>query len=442
MRQSLWREIWILAGLIAACVALGALTRHPFLFATFALGAYIALQLRRLYQLHKWLLSDKRAEVPDVAGPWGDVFHEARKLVRQSARRADALTDALMRFQSAATAMPDAVVFLSEHEEIEWANPSATSLLGIDYPRDRGLRLSNLLRDPDVAAHFARGGYSEPFEITSPSDPTRIVSLQIVPFGARLKLVIARDMTRMHRLEQMRRTFVANVSHELRTPVTVLSGYIETLIGMENPDAQELQKHLQIMHEQAMRMQRLVDDLLLLSRLETASSRLKEDVVDVPSLLAALTEQAHILSGDARHQITLEAEPDLKVRGSREELHSAFMNLINNAVRYTRPGGSIRLTWRRREDSARFAVIDNGEGIAPEHVPHLTERFYRVDTARSRASGGTGLGLSIVKHVLARHHARLEIESDLGQGSTFTCIFPASRIVRSSSDAHAQLAAR
>ncbi len=430
MLHTLWRELTILAGLIALGLMLGAFTGHLFLFPTIGLVIYIALQLRQLLRLHRWLLSDKRGEVPDAGGSWGDIFNEVRKLMRQSAQRTDQLADELSRFQSAAAAMPDAVVILSAHEEIEWANPPAATLLSLHYPRDTGMRVSNLLRDPEFTEYLARGDFSEPLDMDSSANSTRAMSLQIVPFGSRRKLVIARDVTRLQRLEQMRRTFVANVSHELRTPVTVLSGYIETLLEMDYINADELKKHLGTMYEQATRMQRLVDDLLMLSRLETAAPRQKEEVVDVPALLAGLKEQGEILSGEAQHRLTLEVEPNLKLLGGREELHSAFMNLIQNAVRYTPRAGSIQLRWFADKDGAKFSVTDTGEGIAPEHLPHLTERFYRVDTGRSRASGGTGLGLSIAKHVLLRHNAHLDIQSELGRGSTFSCVFPRARIAR------------
>ncbi|HYM47366.1 MAG TPA: phosphate regulon sensor histidine kinase PhoR [Burkholderiaceae bacterium] len=430
MRQSLWREVWILAILVGAGWSFGALTQHPFLFPAIALLFYIGLQLRQLNRLHQWLMSDRRSEPPDAAGLWGDVFNEVRKLVRAADRRADELTDALARFQSAAAAMPDGVVILTEEEGIEWANPPAATLLGINYPRDAGMRFSNLLRDPDFADYLKGGDYAEPLEIDSPANPELSVSLQIVPFGAQRKLVLARDSTRMHRLEQMRRIFVANVSHELRTPVTVLGGYIETLREIEYIRSEDLKKHLTTMHEQATRMQRLVDDLLMLSRLETAAPRHKEEAVDVPALLAGLREQAEVLSGDAGHRITLDAESNLKLLGGRDELHSAFMNLIQNAVRYSPRGGAIGLRWYSDDGGAKFSVTDTGDGVAPEHIPHLTERFYRVDTARSRASGGTGLGLSIVKHVLLRHGAHLDIRSELGHGSTFTCVFPSVRVTR------------
>jgi two-component system phosphate regulon sensor histidine kinase PhoR len=426
--QHLWRELWILIALVSFGLALGAFTHFPFMFAALGLLIYIALQLRQLHRLHRWLLADKRGEVPDAYGLWGDVFNAVRRLVRQAERRTDELADALTRFQSAAAAMPDAMLILAGDDEIEWANPPAATLLGLHYPRDAGMRLVNLLRDPQFTEYVEHGNFAEPLEMDAPTDRDVALSLQIVPFGARRKLVMARDVTRLHRLEQMRRIFVANVSHELRTPVTVLSGYLETLRGIDDIDPRDLHKHLATMHEQAARMQRLVDDLLTLSRLETAPARVKPEVVDVPALLAGLKEQGEVLSGAARHTITLDAQPGLKLIGSREELHSAFMNLIQNAVRYTPPGGAIGLRWFAERDEAKFSVADTGDGIAAEHLPHLTERFYRVDTGRSRASGGTGLGLSIVKHVLLRHHARLDIHSELGRGSVFTCVFPATHI--------------
>lgn len=441
MRQSLWREIWIIVGLLAASISVGAFTDHLFLAVVLGVSLYAAAHLRRLVQLHRWLRSDRRADLPDLGGLWGDVFHEARKLVRHSARRANELADALTRFQSAAAAMPDAVVIVSEKEEIEWANPSAASLLGIDYPRDRGLRLSNLLRDPEFTRYLHGADFSEPLETPSPTHPDLTLSLQIVPYSTQLKLVLARDITRLHRLEQTRRIFVSNVSHELRTPLTVLAGYIETL-GEAAPSADEdLAKHFSTMHEQAARMQRLVDDLLTLSRLETAP-RPKEEIVDVAALLASLKEQAQILSGEARHYITLSAQPELRLLGNREELHSAFMNLINNAVRHTPREGRIELRWFADEHGVKFSVLDTGEGIAAEHIPHLTERFYRVDSARSRATGGTGLGLSIVKHVLLRHDAQLDVRSELGRGSEFTCAFPPARVVRASAEEQTQRLAR
>jgi two-component system phosphate regulon sensor histidine kinase PhoR len=430
MHPGFWREVWILFWIALASLLFGLASGLYFIAAAIGFGVYISVQLRHLNSLHRWLLNRTEKEIPEAEGLWGDVFNEIRKLVRHAEQRQDELKGMIARFQSAATAMPDAVVIVSEHDEIEWANRKAERLLGIRYPHDHGMRLGNLLRDPDFVRYAEAGDYAEPLELPSPVNTDNSVSIQIIPFGARQKLLLGRDVTRLQRLEQMRRHFVANVSHELRTPITVLSGFIETLSQAHSVKVEDLRKHLSTMQEQSTRMQRLVDDLLTLSKLETAPPHRREETVDIPALLAGLREQGEILSGEAKHQITLEADAGLRLLGAREELHSAFSNLINNAVRYTRPGGFIHLRWWAQDDAAYFAVTDSGEGIAPEHIPHLTERFYRVDTARSRASGGTGLGLSIVKHVLARHDAQLTIDSELGKGSTFTCVFPAGRIVR------------
>lgn len=438
MHTSFWHEIRVLTGIALASLVLGAITGRYFIVAALGFGLYIGVTLHHLYRLHQWLHRRNGHEIPDAGGLWGDVFNELRKRVKHTGQREDQLAGALERFRSAAAAMPDAVVIVSENEEIDWANPAAATLLGIHFPRDTGMRLGNLLRDPELAEYLQRHELAEPLELPSPANSQLAVALQIVPFGSRQKLLLARDITRLMRLEQMRRVFVANVSHEMRTPLTVLTGFLETLRDMKSLRPEDLARHLATMHDQATRMQRLVDDLLTLSKLETAPPRRHDEVVDVPALLAGLKEQAELLSGDARHRIALEAEPGLRLLGSREELHSAFSNLINNAVRYTPPGGEIALRWWADTDGARFAVRDSGEGIAPEHLPHLTERFYRVDTARSRASGGTGLGLSIVKHVLLRHDARLDIDSELGQGSTFTCVFPASRVAQAPALVHSQ----
>jgi two-component system phosphate regulon sensor histidine kinase PhoR len=428
--QTLWREVWILAGITLVSLALGALTGRYFIVAAVGFGLYIVSHLRQLAALRRWLLQRDTRDVPEAEGLWGDVFNEIRKLMKTTGQREDALAGMVNRLQSVAAAMPDAVVILTQRGEIEWANTTARTLLGLSYPSDAGMRISNLLRDPELAAYLEHGEHGEPFEMDSPEQVDRRVSIQAIPYGTDQKLIIARDITRLARLEQMRRTFVANVSHELRTPITVLAGYVETLSQMGSVPPEELKKHLATMQEQATRMQRLVDDLLTLSKLETAAPRRHDETVDVPALLAGLREQAEVLSG-GRHTITLDAQAHLGLRGAREELHSAFMNLINNAVRYTPPGGRIALAWRAGgEGGAHFSVTDDGEGIAPEHIPRLTERFYRVDSARSRASGGTGLGLSIVKHVLMRHDAHLEIESAPGAGSVFTCVFPAARVVR------------
>ena len=426
MPENLWREIWLLLGLVVASLLLGAITGHPFLLAALGFGLYTFLTLRHLFRLNSWLVH-KHDDLPDASGLWGEVFDRIRALTKETERREDRLTEMLTRFQAASTATPDAMLIVSGRHDIEWANPASERLFGIVTPRDNGVRLTNLVRQPEFNSYLERGDYTEALDMPSPVQAEKSLSVRIIPFGADQKLIIARDVSHFAHLETMRRDFVANISHELRTPLTVLTGFLETMKDMERPAGAEFKKHFQTMHDQALRMTRLVDDLLTLSRLETSPATRHEDVVNVPAMIASLREMAELLSGQRRHRLTCNIDATLKLRGNEDELRSAFSNLINNAVRYTPAGGEIVLTWALDGDQPFFAVRDSGDGIAPQHLPHLTERFYRVDTARSRDSGGTGLGLSIVKHILLRHESRLEIESELGQGSTFRCRFPVTR---------------
>ncbi|MGD8643965.1 MAG: phosphate regulon sensor histidine kinase PhoR, partial [Chromatiales bacterium] len=292
-------------------------------------------------------------------------------------------------------------------------------------------RISNLIRDPGFVNYLREGDFSGALEVWSPVDPDMRLSLRMVPFGNKQSLLIARDVTHVVRLEQMRRDFVGNVSHELRTPLTVITGYLEALTDGEHVDPEDSQASLLQMKIQAERMRRIVQDLLMLTRLETGDQGPRQDsAVAIPAIASAIEEDARILSGEQGHRITLEAEAGLWLSGNPEELHSALSNLVSNAVRYTPPGGEIVIRWFADEQGAHFQVQDDGIGIEARHIPRLTERFYRVNTDRSRASGGTGLGLAIVKHVLQRHDARLRVESEPGVGSLFSCDFPSTRIVR------------
>jgi two-component system phosphate regulon sensor histidine kinase PhoR len=426
---NLWREIWILIGIALASLLLAEITGYPFLIAAFGFGLYIASNLRNLARLNRWL-ANKREDVPEAGGLWGEVLERIRARMKDTERREDQLTEMLTRFQSASSATPDAMLIVSPQNEIEWANVASERLFGITTPRDTGQRLTNLVRDPAFNTYLERGEYSEALEMASPSQLLRSLSVRIIPFGSHQKLVIAHDTTHLAHLETMRSNFVANISHELRTPLTVLTGFLETLKDMDRPAGTDLRKHFHTMHDQAQRMARLVEDLLTLSKLETTPAARHEVEVDVPAMLAALKETGELVSGARHHHINLVADAGLRLTGNEEELRSAFSNLINNAVRYTPADGSIRLTWQLVGENPVLAVMDSGDGIAPQHIPHLTERFYRIDTARSRDTGGTGLGLSIVKHILLRHDAHLKIESELGKGSTFSCVFPPARMIR------------
>lgn len=409
--------LWPLAGGTAAA-----------LFLVAALLGQLIYQLRQVEKLARWLKDPQLTTVPQAGGTWGDVFAQLYQIVRRQSRSRHQLSEALARFRRAGEAMPDGVVILDEHDEIEWFNPVAGRQLGLNLETDAGRPITYLLRQTQFHEYLAAHNYSEPLILRSTRNPELTLSIQLVPFGAKQKLLISRDISRVEQLETVRRDFVANVSHELRTPLTVVGGFLETLLDHPDLPAEQRQHYLQTMLDQTRRMQRLVDDLLTLSRLESASNPLQEAPVDVPALAQRLLAEAQGLSR-GRHTLRMELQSDAWLMGSERELESAFGNLLSNAVRYTPAGGEVILRWETTPEGARFSVQDSGIGIEPQHIPRLTERFYRVDRSRSRETGGTGLGLSIVKHVLTRHQGRLEIQSEVGKGSTFSACFPASRVI-------------
>jgi len=320
------------------------------------------------------------------------------------------------------------VVILDPENRIEWCNPTATAQFGIDPRRDAGHPVINMIRHPDFFAYLRAGDYAEPVLLRL-GMLEAVLSVRIIEFGEDRKLLSSRDVTAEERLDTMRRDFVANVSHELKTPVTVLTGFVETLAdeSMELSGTQR-RRFLGMMADQAKRMQRLVEDLLTLSALESDASPVDEQAIEMRPFVERLTDEARALSA-GRHVVEALISEDCRLLGSAKELHSAFSNLVSNAVRYTPEGGSVRLGWRLEDGRGVFSVADTGIGIEARHIPRLTERFYRVDSGRSRESGGTGLGLAIVKHALTRHQAVLEVTSDLGRGSSFSAVFPAARIL-------------
>jgi two-component system, OmpR family, phosphate regulon sensor histidine kinase PhoR len=341
-----------------------------------------------------------------------------------------------VRFRQAARAHPDGVVILDADNRIEWCNDTAESHFDLDVEIDVGQPVINLMRQPEFVAYVESGEYSQALELRSTRGGGAVFSVQIIPYGDAQKLLLSRDVTRLDKLETMRRDFVANVSHELRTPLTVLSGFLETIKELQL-DPQRSRDYLNLMAEQSKRMERIVDDLLTLSTLESAPNPSLDERVPVVPLLERLRIDGVALSG-GKHRIVVDAEAGFDLLGAESEIASAFGNLVTNAIRYTPDGGEVRITWRASADEAEFAVIDSGIGIAPEHIPRLTERFYRVDRGRSRATGGTGLGLAIVKHVLSRHQATLDITSEADRGSRFAARFPARRIVPAAAPANAE----
>jgi two-component system phosphate regulon sensor histidine kinase PhoR len=396
------------------------------------LAALLALRLAyhalHVAALRRWLRRPALDALPRGRGVWEHLLAELHRYLRGRDAGEATLERAAARFRAAARALPDGVVILDPNNHIEWSNPTAASHFGIDARRDTGQAVTNLIRSPDFVAYLRRGEFGDPVLLRS-SLADAVLSVRVIEFGEDRKLLNSRDVTAEERLDTMRRDFVANVSHELKTPVTVLSGFVETL-GDESFDLSSKQRRrfLDMMAEQAKRMQRLVEDLLTLSSLESDISPADEQPIDMRAFVERLGEEARALSG-GRHSVETAIGDDCRVLGSPKELHSAFSNLVSNAVRYTPAGGTLRLGWRLEDGRGVFSVADTGIGIEARHIPRLTERFYRVDSGRSRESGGTGLGLAIVKHALTRHQAVLEVASELGRGSTFSTIFPAARIL-------------
>ena len=402
--------------------------------ALLTLAALFFVHLNYLSLLGLWLEKPTLASIPDGWGSWAGVFTRLYKAQRASEINERRLLDNEERFRRTISALPEGIVLIDATLQIEWCNPVAEQHLGISLRADQGLRLTNLVRDPVFIAFMTSGNFEEPLVFRPLANPSVVLSIVLIEFEPTRSIVISRDVTQSERVDAMRRDFVANVSHELRTPLTVVKGFVETLLDSRPRLDETRQRHLQLMHEQASRMHRLVEDLLMLSRLEAAETPLADDDdVDVGSLLGEIESDARALS-DGRHLIALEAEAT-RVRGSRDELRSAFGNLVSNAIRYTPAGGRIALRWRSMDGGIAFEVEDTGIGIAPEHLPRLTERFYRVDRSRSRETGGTGLGLAIVKHVLMRHHGRLLVHSQPGRGSVFSAWLPASRVLGSNTGA-------
>lgn len=379
-----------------------------------------------LNQLRKWLQSPATETVPDAIGTWGQVFADLYRAQREQERSRASLAASLDRFREAAGALPDGVIMLDNENRIDWFNPAAQAQFGLDPERDGGTLVTHLLRQPGFADYLGGGNFSEPLLLHSAPSGNRVFSIVMIPFAVSNRLLLSRDVSQIERIETMRRDFVANVSHELRTPLTVVLGFLEHLVGDAGMDAATRSNFLNMLYEQTVRMNRLVDDLLTLSKLENRQQALHEEVVDMAALITALADDARALS-KGKHVFDIQVAAD-NLLGSVHELRSAFGNLLSNAVRYTPVGGIIKVRWRIENGAPVFSVTDNGIGIAAEHLPRLTERFYRVDKGRSAQTGGTGLGLAIVKHALLNHQARLEIDATIGAGSTFRAAFPAARL--------------
>lgn len=392
------------------------------------LAAWVGFQVWHLEKMVRWLNDFRLSNAPTGLGTWDLLYAAIYRLARSYERQQSQLQEMLKSFRSVTDAMPDGVVSLDDHHQITYASLRAEQHLGLKAQADLGRNILNLLRHPEFVRYLESGSWTSPVVLRGVPQPDRILQLQLIPYGQSERLLLTRDITQIERLETTRRDFVANVSHELKTPLTVLSGYIETLRDLPL-DASQRGQALSTMGEQAERMQRLIDDLLTLGRLETEQTPPGDARVDMPTMLARLLREAEALS-QGRHSIRLlDTSGPSAVLGEDRELYSAFSNLVNNAVRYTPKGGSVTIQWQSQADgSALFQVQDSGSGIDKHHISRLTERFYRIDKGRSRETGGTGLGLAIVKHVASRHGGALEIQSTPGQGSVFSLRFPVTRL--------------
>lgn len=422
---------WFAAGRLLTVVLIGLLAGWMLgnVWAGLAgtLAVYLAWQLACLFRFEWWVRHRSYASPPDMSGVWGEITAMVTRLHRRKRFHKQRFLQLLRQIQRSTAALPDGVVILNAQREITWLNRTAAQLLELRGRDDHGVRIDNLLRQPEFARYLQLGDFKRPLVLQQGAAGERHLSLQIAPYGEGQLLLLVRDVSRQMRLEAMRKDFVANASHELRSPLTVVSGYLETLSQDPALDP-ELAGPISEMRRQAERMTAIIHDLLELSKLEESDDHVAGAPIDVAALLAVLRKDVLARASHPR-DVQVRIDSTAKLLGEDSEIHSAFFNLVDNAAKYTSVEGSIEMRWWADEEGGHFSVSDTGMGIPAEHIPRLTERFYRVDPGRSRATGGSGLGLAIVKHVLQRHEATLEITSTLGSGSTFSCHFPIHRVL-------------
>lgn len=428
MEDIRWKTFWLTLCLFAIAIILW-LTKSLVVALSFFSGALVLFVAGHIYWIHKlqqWLKKPTLVDVPDGSGIWENIFSSLFQNQRQNYRTEAELTAALEGFKRATNALPDGIVVLNHRNEIEWCNPPAELLLGLDLYKDANQPVQNLVRYNEFISYLHTQDYNEPITVKSLRSEGATLEIQLIVFGSAQKLLICRDISTQEKIDTMRRDFIANVSHELRTPLTVVGGFLETLHETDTDVSKEMSGYFDIMIAQTNRMRLIIEDLLTLSKIESNYEVPETSVINMQTLLNMIHNDANALS-QGKHTIQLDMQGALDIKGSRDELVSAFTNLVSNAIRYTPEGGHITIKWALQNKQATFSVKDSGIGIEEQHLARLTERFYRVDSSRSRDTGGTGLGLAIVKHILNRHKAKLEITSIIGEGSTFSIVFPQSR---------------
>ncbi len=419
---SWWKEFRKVAFYFLIVVGLGAALGYGLEALATAALLLVVYWLNQLRRVSDWMRRPD-VEPPEARGLWGEFFDSIYRLQRHDREERDRLQTAVSYLRDPLAALKDAAVLIDPSANIEWSNEAAQQLLGLQYPRDRGQAIVNLLRVPNFSAYFTGGDYQQPLLIESPLDANLQLQVEVTAFGRGSRLMFCRDVTREQQLEKMRRDFVANVSHELRTPLTVISGYLLTLMDTDLGREARLQQPMLQMQQQAERMETLLRDLLWLSQIESTEGREERRALDMHDMINEVREFS--LGAYPDRVVDIEILTQRSVNGNYKQLYSAVSNLVINALKYS--DRDVGIQWSEREDALCLAVSDRGPGIDAVHLPRLTERFYRVDKSRSQGTGGTGLGLAIVKHVLAGHNARLEIESEVGVGSTFRCVFPVSQ---------------
>lgn len=417
------REIKIVIALVLPALLLSYFIGHLSLM---LLGISVLLLIKQtiaINELESWLRRGAFRDYRDRKGIWADIYYHLWKIKKTDKKRKKKLSRMIEQFRTSTNALPDAAVVLGEYAEIEWTNKAAREVLGLKRS-DKGQRIPNLIRAPQFVQFLKAQDYQQKICITSPVNDSIILQISIVPYGAGLRLLLAQDVTQIKNMERMRTDFVANVSHELRTPLTVLRGYLETLLDMDNVPT-GLARSFESMATQTERMQHLIDDLLMLAKLETKAK--KFECVAMRGLLEQICHESDLLEKDER-RIELTITTDSNLQGDSQELQSAFTNLLVNALKYSPATSPVKVGWHQKPDGLLYLEVEDfGEGIASVDIPRITERFYRAEVKRNHKVVGTGLGLAIVKHVLVRHDAKLEVESQLGKGSRFRCLFPAQR---------------
>lgn len=441
MRQDIWIFLLILffAGLFGKAIG------YPLVTMLVAAVGIIAWNSYRINQLCRWLDNPKNVSFPDTSGQFKGLYRLINKRKIKHKKRKRKLSNHLKQFRKAASALPDAIVLVDHFGKISWANANAADVFGIDWPNDKNVKFVDLISEPNIEKLFndlpknkskERNSERE-IEYNSKHKPEITISVRVTRYSKKQNMVIGRDISRLLKINQIQRDFVANVSHELKTPLTVLKGYLDIIHAKDNLPA-ELENVISQMQNQNERMELLVHDLLYLAKLENPQQQSPHKPVDITNMVNSVIETTEKKLSQKQLKLELDIDYDLKVLGNHYELHTAFSNLIYNAVNYTPQNGVINVSWKKSGDGVNFSVRDNGEGISSKHIPRLTQRFYRIDNDRSRDGGGTGLGLAIVKHVLQHHNAKLQIKSTVGIGSEFTCIFPITQVLQVKQEKRAQ----